>query len=183
MLAKPTLFCFMSSRRAITSTVTAAASPLSDDEEYFSCTSELWPVLSGAVCLHTSGVTGMLWCDMTDWHAFGTWPKHTHFCHMPEVTISRHTCRCLSGEEGGARQSLICSGEQHCWRSALHMEWFKGSEAAAFLLTNLLKPQFQSSVMETNMPPLASCEQCFLSCWATQGKWEKPHRLWHWGPG
>lgn len=148
----------MSSRRATTSMLTATASPLSD-EKYFSYTSELWPVLSeGCLSAHLRGDRhGVVW---QDWHAAGTWPKHSRFCHMSEVTISWHTCRCLSGGEGGARhpsQWLSCSREQHCWRSALHTGWLKGSEAAAFLLPNLTKHQFQSSAMETNGPPLPSC--------------------------
>lgn len=41
---------------------------LPDDEEYFSYPSELQPVLSEGVCLHTSGLTGLLWGDMSDLH-------------------------------------------------------------------------------------------------------------------
>lgn len=66
----------MSSRRATTSLLTATT--MSGDEEYFSHTSELQPALSEGVYLHTSEVTGMLWCDMSD----------LHLAHDPNTPIS-----------------------------------------------------------------------------------------------
>lgn len=71
---------------------------------------------------------------ITQTHPFLPYVRTDRFITHLEVPWQRR---------GRCKASLTCSWEQPCWKSALHMEWLKGTEAAAFLLKHLLKPQFQ----------------------------------------
>lgn len=111
------------------------------------------------VYLHTSRVTGVVWCVMTDMqltHDPNTpvsatcqkWPFHDTFAGASveerEVQGIPHTVAFMLSR---AALQEVCTAHKMAQRL-----W-----GCCISITNLIKPQFQSSAMETNGPPLPSC--------------------------